>query len=59
VNEPLRIVQHVSKAIVSLADSDLSLIEMAAVLRTAAEACTQAQALVEVTNIIAKNRAKP
>lgn len=58
MSDPLKIVTNVPKVIAALAETDLSLVEMAAVCRVAAEACTQAQILQEVSLAITRGRAK-
>lgn len=59
MSDPQKLMQHAPRAIAALAETDLSLLEQAAVLRIAAEACSQAQSLVEIAAIIAKQRGKP
>lgn len=56
MSEAAKLVQHLPKALAALADTDLSLIEQAAVFRLSAEACTQAQMLLEVANTINRMR---
>lgn len=56
MNDPIKIASHVPKALASMLDTDLSLVEQAAIFRLAAEACTQAQIMVELTHAIAKGR---
>lgn len=56
MSDPFKIVGHVPAALQALADTDLSLVEKAAVFRLAAESCQQAQVVAEIVGIIAKGR---
>ena len=56
MSNPLKLVPHIEAALKALAETDLSLIEQAAVFRLAAETCTQANIISEVATIMAKNR---
>lgn len=56
MSDPIRLINFTPKVVASLEDTDLSLVEKAAVLRLAAEACQQAQVLQEIAIAIAKNR---
>lgn len=58
MSDALRLAGHLPKVLESLRDTDLSAMEMAAVLRIAAEACQQVQPLQEITMAIAKGRSK-
>lgn len=53
---PVTIASHVPKALSALLDTDLSLVEQAAVYRLAAEACTQAQMAAELGETIRRMR---
>lgn len=55
-DDAIRVAQHVPAALESLRETDLSLVEMSAVFRVAAEACTQAQIVHEVSLAITKGR---
>lgn len=59
MSDPQKLMQLAPRVLAALAETDLSLLEQAAVLRLAAEACNQAQGLVEIAAIIAKQRGKP
>lgn len=52
MSDAIKIAGHVPKALAGLVDTDLSLVEQAAVFRLAAEACTQAQLMLELANTI-------
>lgn len=54
-----RLTNNVPKAIEALRETDLSLVEMAAVFRLAAETCTQGQVLQEIAVAIARSRTGP
>lgn len=56
MSDTLKLVQHLERALRALSETDLSLIEQAAVFRLAAETCTQANIISEVATIMAKNR---
>jgi hypothetical protein len=56
MSDAVKIAQHVPKALAGLMDTDLSLIEQAAVFRLAAESCTQAQMLIELSSTINRMR---
>lgn len=58
--DPLRFIRAVPTVMQqAMMDSDMSLLEWAAVFRCCAEACSQAQAIQEVSLLIAKQRGKP
>lgn len=48
----VRLTNYVAKALTLMADSDLTLMEQAAVFKLAAEACAMANAVHEVANAI-------
>lgn len=56
MSDPLKIVQHVPAVLKPLSETELSLLEQAAVLRLAAEACTQANVIAEIAQAMARNR---
>ena len=56
MSDALKLITNVPKALAGLLDTDLSLIEQAAVFRLAAESCTQAQMLIEMSNTINRMR---
>lgn len=57
MSDPVRIAEAVPKILAhAMADTDLSLIEIAAVLRVAAESCIQAQITADVAALVARNR---